>query len=124
MPSPLLMTLVVSSRSKLEVPAPNLNADDIVSMDWQNHFCVHMSYVSNLQDRPMPESIALLSAGPPLDVLSLTPWYGEYRQEFIRLLRFGDHETIDHPVAGGPINSMMCTAVLFHLPIPTTCCVD
>ncbi|KAG1664040.1 hypothetical protein FOA52_010459 [Chlamydomonas sp. UWO 241] len=35
--------------------------------------------------------------GPPPSV-SLTPWYSEYRDEFLRLLRFGCHETLDHPV--------------------------
>lgn len=34
------------------------------------------------------------------DQQSLTPWYPEYRDEFLRLLRFGDHESVDHPVAG------------------------
>lgn len=28
-----------------------------------------------------------------------TPWYGMYRDEFLRMLAFGDHEAMDHPVA-------------------------
>ena len=28
-----------------------------------------------------------------------TTWYGIYRDEFVRLMAFGDHETMDHPVA-------------------------
>ncbi|KAI8476140.1 MAG: ER-golgi trafficking TRAPP I complex 85 kDa subunit-domain-containing protein [Monoraphidium minutum] len=29
---------------------------------------------------------------------ALAPWYGSYRSEFTRLLRYGDHEALDHPV--------------------------
>jgi hypothetical protein len=29
----------------------------------------------------------------------LTPWYYDYREEFLRVLRFSDHEALDHPVA-------------------------
>ena len=28
-----------------------------------------------------------------------TPWFGAYRREYLRLLQFGEHETLDHPVA-------------------------
>jgi hypothetical protein len=31
---------------------------------------------------------------------ALTPWYYAYRDEFMRLLRFSDHETLDQPLAG------------------------
>eukprot|EP00877_Chromochloris_zofingiensis_P003658 jgi/Chrzof1/13293/Cz07g27240.t1 len=30
---------------------------------------------------------------------ALTPWFTKYRDEFMRLLRFGEHEAVDHPVA-------------------------
>lgn len=35
----------------------------------------------------------------PPDMRELTPWFEAYRSEFMRLLRFGDHETLDYPVA-------------------------
>ncbi|GAX80359.1 hypothetical protein CEUSTIGMA_g7798.t1 [Chlamydomonas eustigma] len=41
----------------------------------------------------------LNTAGPPPDLSALTPWYTDYRNEFVRMLRFGEHEMIDHPVA-------------------------
>jgi hypothetical protein len=28
-----------------------------------------------------------------------TPWYRDYRAEFFRMLSFGEHETLDHPLA-------------------------
>lgn len=31
---------------------------------------------------------------------AVNPWYGSYQSEFMRLLQFTDHETLDHPVAG------------------------
>jgi len=31
---------------------------------------------------------------------SINPWYFAYSAEFLRLLQFTDHETLDHPVAG------------------------
>lgn len=30
-----------------------------------------------------------------------TPWFGAYRREYLRLMQFGEHETLDHPVACG-----------------------
>lgn len=32
---------------------------------------------------------------------TVNPWYAVYKAEFMRLLQFTDHETLDHPVAGG-----------------------
>lgn len=32
---------------------------------------------------------------------SINPWYASYQAEFLRLLKFTDHDTLDHPVAGG-----------------------
>eukprot|EP00798_Chlamydomonas_sp_ICE-L_P000836 gene836-33567_t len=29
----------------------------------------------------------------------VTPWYAEYKAEFLRMLAFGEHEMLDHPVA-------------------------
>jgi hypothetical protein len=43
---------------------------------------------------------ACMHAGAPPDVAALTPWFTEYRDEFARLLQFGDHETVDHPIGG------------------------
>lgn len=37
----------------------------------------------------------------PVDPQQLTPWFAEYREEYLRLMTFGEHETLDHPVAGG-----------------------
>jgi hypothetical protein len=31
---------------------------------------------------------------------AVNPWYAAYQAEFLRLLQFTDHETLDHPVAG------------------------
>lgn len=38
-------------------------------------------------------SSAALHDDPP------TPWFRRYRAEFLRLMQFGEHETVDHPVA-------------------------
>ncbi|KXZ49490.1 hypothetical protein GPECTOR_21g716 [Gonium pectorale] len=48
---------------------------------------------------PSPELLQRLMSDKPPDMRELTPWFDEYRSEFLRLLRFGDHETLDHPVA-------------------------
>lgn len=45
---------------------------------------------------PIPELDQLIEAAN-LDTAS--PWYGEYCKEFYRMLRFGNHEAVDHPVA-------------------------
>ena len=31
--------------------------------------------------------------------LESTPWFDAYKAEFLRLLAFNDHETVDHPAA-------------------------
>jgi hypothetical protein len=49
--------------------------------------------------RPAPNPVAL----PPEPPDALTPWFAAYRAEFMRLLRFGDHEALDHPVGGKPL---------------------
>ncbi len=36
---------------------------------------------------------------PSSNIQELTPWYAEYRAEFMRMLSFGEHEALDHPVA-------------------------
>lgn len=36
---------------------------------------------------------------PAADSGEPTPWYTAYRDEFLRLMAFGDHEAVDHPVA-------------------------
>ena len=28
-----------------------------------------------------------------------TPWFQAYRREYLRMQQFGEHETLDHPVA-------------------------
>lgn len=40
------------------------------------------------------------SAAPQVRVSELAPWLSEYEEEFHRLLKWGDHEAIDYPVAG------------------------
>ncbi len=51
---------------------------------------------------PQPELLELLQAGKPpsMSVAELTPWTVEYQEELMRLLRWGDHEAVDYPVAG------------------------
>lgn len=39
------------------------------------------------------------STDKPAPIHELTPWFDEYRDEFMRMLSFGEHETCDHPVA-------------------------
>lgn len=43
---------------------------------------------------------------PPVELLleavgadDVSPWYPEYCTEFFRMLKFGSHESVDHPVA-------------------------
>ena len=49
---------------------------------------------------PLPRCCACgASAG---EVAASTPWFGEYRAEFFRMLLFNDHETFDHPLACAP----------------------
>jgi len=45
---------------------------------------------------PIPELEQLIEA---VGLDNASPWYGEYCKEFYRMLRFGNHEAIDHPVA-------------------------
>lgn len=39
---------------------------------------------------------------------SVNPWYAAYQAEFLRLLQFTDHETLDHPVAGAAGYTSRC----------------
>ncbi|KAG2449122.1 hypothetical protein HYH02_005870 [Chlamydomonas schloesseri] len=48
---------------------------------------------------PSPDLLQRFMLDSPPDMRELTPWFEAYRSEFMRLLRFGDHETLDHPVA-------------------------
>ncbi|GIL54165.1 hypothetical protein Vafri_9740 [Volvox africanus] len=48
---------------------------------------------------PVPDLLQRFMSGNPPDTRDLTPWFTAYRSEFLRLLRFGDHETLDYPVA-------------------------
>ncbi|KAG2489318.1 hypothetical protein HYH03_012150 [Edaphochlamys debaryana] len=48
---------------------------------------------------PSPDLLQRFMSDSPPDMRELTPWYDAYRSEFMRLLRFGDHETLDYPVA-------------------------
>lgn len=48
---------------------------------------------------PTPGLMERVAAGRPPPPGEVTPWFLEYRQEFLRLLGWGEHETLDHPVA-------------------------
>ncbi|PNW88325.1 hypothetical protein CHLRE_01g024400v5 [Chlamydomonas reinhardtii] len=48
---------------------------------------------------PSPDLLQRFMSDNPPDMRELTPWFEAYRSEFMRLLRFGDHETLDYPVA-------------------------
>ncbi|MEW5318844.1 MAG: hypothetical protein WDW38_010029, partial [Sanguina aurantia] len=48
---------------------------------------------------PTPDLIAMMQSDKPAPIHELTPWFDEYRNEFMRMLSFGEHETCDHPVA-------------------------
>eukprot|EP00878_Enallax_costatus_P009894 GHUV01010331.1.p1 GENE.GHUV01010331.1~~GHUV01010331.1.p1 ORF type:complete len:454 (+),score=106.14 GHUV01010331.1:1028-2389(+) len=50
---------------------------------------------TNLQ--PMPNLIQQVQSDSPE---TINPWFYAYQSEFLRLLRFTEHETLDHPVAG------------------------
>jgi tetratricopeptide (TPR) repeat protein len=45
---------------------------------------------------PIPDLEQLIEA---VGLDNASPWYGQYCKEFYRMLRFGNHEAIDHPVA-------------------------
>ncbi|KAL4458148.1 hypothetical protein ABPG75_013013 [Micractinium tetrahymenae] len=41
----------------------------------------------------------LLAAAGGRGEAAATPWFSAYRREYLRLMQFGEHETLDHPVA-------------------------
>ncbi|KAL6771414.1 TRS85 [Auxenochlorella protothecoides x Auxenochlorella symbiontica] len=45
---------------------------------------------------PVPDLDTLIHAG---SVSEAAPWFEVYRTEFFRMMAFGEHETMDHPVA-------------------------
>ncbi|GIM00051.1 hypothetical protein Vretimale_5119 [Volvox reticuliferus] len=47
---------------------------------------------------PVPDLLQRFMSDNPPDMRDLTPWFTAYRSEFLRLLRFGDHESLDYPV--------------------------
>jgi hypothetical protein len=47
----------------------------------------------------VPEMEALIESADSADA---TPWFTEYRRQYLRMLGFGAHETMDHPVACEP----------------------
>ncbi|WIA33724.1 hypothetical protein OEZ86_006842 [Tetradesmus obliquus] len=54
----------------------------------------------------MPNLIQHVQSEPPE---SINPWFASYQGEFLRLVRFTEHETLDHPAGG-----------LFFMPAGTT----
>ena len=44
----------------------------------------------------VPEMAHLVATAETEDA---TPWYTQYREAYLRMLAFGAHETMDHPVA-------------------------
>lgn len=53
----------------------------------------------------------LRSVEPPE---AINPWFYAYQSEFLRLLRFTEHETLDHPAAGacGCTYRTVCSSLL------------
>lgn len=40
------------------------------------------------------------------------PWFKQYREEYMRMLRFSEHETFDHPVACELSQPLPCPACI------------
>jgi hypothetical protein len=54
-------------------------------------------------DPPQPTLFIILAATVILPTESpeaLTPWFYSYQVEFLRLMKFTEHERLDHPMAG------------------------
>ena len=49
------------------------------------------------------------TAGEVPDAL---PWFKQYREEYMRMLRFSEHETFDHPVACKLSQPLSCLVLL------------
>ena len=52
----------------------------------------------------------------------LTPWYRTYRREYLRMLQFGEHETLDHPVACEEWWWRVCVCVRVRVCACHCCC--
>jgi hypothetical protein len=54
-------------------------------------------------------SVRLHTTAPQTKLSELAPWLSEYEEELNRLLKWGDHEAIDYPVAG---TCLFCTGAI------------
>ncbi|KAK9833051.1 hypothetical protein WJX74_005623 [Apatococcus lobatus] len=72
--------------SAIYQPAPKVAED---------HLCAVLSNAATDVSHA-PDLLAALKKGEVPDAL---PWFKHYREEYMRMLRFSEHETFDHPVA-------------------------